>query len=118
MKRILFIDDERDPMGALRTRLGIDADDDVVWHKRWQPVIPLVQWTTVQQWDEIWFDHDLGGNDTTMPIVTAMCEMVFHKLYDPTNGPMCVLHTSNPVGRSAMHMTLKRWNWPVTHVYL
>lgn len=45
-----------------------------------------------EQIEEISFDHDLGGDDTTRPVVLWMCEM------DYFPGTIYV-HTANPVGR-------------------
>ena len=43
--------------------------------------------------DVISFDHDLGGNDTTRPVMSWLCEYGFW--------PAEVLvHSSNPVGKS------------------
>ncbi|AXG66309.1 hypothetical protein SEA_ANNADREAMY_225 [Streptomyces phage Annadreamy] len=41
---------------------------------------------------EVWsFDHDLGGDDTSRPVVLWMCENEFW----PTQ---CFVHSANPVG--------------------
>lgn len=57
--------------------------------------------------DELWLDHDLGGDDTTMPVVDLLDEWAFHG--DPLPIGNVYVHTSNPPGAlkiiKALHLT-------------
>lgn len=71
-------------------------------------------------WDEVWFDHDLGGEyghfdryDTVMPVITWFEENIFFG-----NKPaidLVVIHTANPAGRKVIDAVLTR-HYPVRHV--
>jgi hypothetical protein len=63
--------------------------------------------------DELWLDHDLGGDDTVVPVVDWLCERCVWD--DPPAVGRVVVHTSNPVGASMIERTLQRW-FPVTRV--
>ena len=43
---------------------------------------------------ELSLDHDLGGSDTTRPVVLWLCEHVIHW------PPSVRVHTAEPIGRS------------------
>lgn len=62
---------------------------------------------------EVWFDHDLGGDDTTMVIVDWLCEKAVWD--DPVNIEHVVVHSANPPAAEAIVRTLARW-YPVTRV--
>ena len=49
-------------------------------------------------WDEIWFDHDLGGTDTTRSILLALRQDQYDGKPIPSVNRI-VIHTSNPPGR-------------------
>lgn len=58
--------------------------------------------------DEISLDHDLGGDDTTRPVVLWMAE---NDLW-----PQVVrVHTANPVGREWLEGMITRYGPGVTH---
>lgn len=53
-------------------------------------------------YDVIWLDHDLGGDDTTLPVVDWLVQ-------NPIRGPeYVVVHTQNPVGRKRIIQALER----------
>lgn len=62
-----------------------------------------------RQYDEISFDHDLGGDDTTRPVVLWLCEekMIhgrdrFPRVYH--------VHSANPVGRQWLTQMLDKYS--------
>lgn len=112
--RILFIDDVREPTKGLRKAFGIPQDADVTW------VTSLAEAfdQPLHGWDYIYFDHDLGGDDTTMPIAQRLAEFAFDGSVEPSKFATCVIHTSNPVGRQNLAMVLERWGYNVQHVVL
>lgn len=57
-------------------------------------------------WDETWFDHDLGGDDTISPVVSWIMEAAFYG--DPPPLGRCVIHTDNPVGRAMLKQQLSK----------
>lgn len=77
----LWIDDLRDsPDGWKHVTGSRQAINTLEWAKMMGETI-----------DAISFDHDLGGDDTTRPVVLWMCENDFW----PT---ICYVHSANPVG--------------------
>ena len=46
--------------------------------------------------DELWLDHDLGGEDTIRPVVSFITERAF--LGSPLPIKRIVVHTANPPG--------------------
>jgi len=65
-RAILIVDDERtfDP-----ARLGLGQEDLLVHARTSAEGLRLL---AERRWDEVWLDHDLGGKDTTMPVVREM----------------------------------------------
>lgn len=51
-------------------------------------------WKYIQ---EIWFDHDLGGDDTSMRVVDFIDEKVFHNELAP-EGRIIRIQSANPRG--------------------
>ena len=92
---ILFIDDERNIGG-----------DDVQTARTSAEALQLLK---SNSYDEIWFDHDLGGDDTTIPVVEYLAELAFNGA--PYSAKI-VIHTANPVGRATIKRTLERWKYP------
>jgi beta-phosphoglucomutase-like phosphatase (HAD superfamily) len=66
-----------------------------------------------KQWQEVWFDHDLGGDDTIYPVVHFIEECAFYGQPIPIS--LCVVHTANPVGRRMIEAALSRV-YTVQHV--
>jgi hypothetical protein len=65
-------------------------------------------------WDEVWFDHDLGGADTTIPVLDRVAELAFDGT--PLRVAQMVVHTSNPAGRATLVRVLRRWGYDVVCV--
>ena len=65
-------------------------------------------------WDEVWLDHDLGGDDTTIPVLDRMCELAHGG--HPVELRRVVVHTSNPPGRDVLRRSLERWGYRVVVV--
>ncbi|MFB6890171.1 cyclic-phosphate processing receiver domain-containing protein [Kitasatospora sp. NPDC056327] len=61
--------------------------------------------------DELWLDHDLGGDDTVMPVVTLMEEAAFEG--QPFRIGAVFVHSANPVGAEAIVRSLARWSYRV-----
>lgn len=61
--------------------------------------------------DELWLDHDLGGDDTIMPVVTLMEEAAFSGR--PFYVGTVFVHSANPVGAETVVRSLARWNYHV-----
>ncbi|MFE0187036.1 cyclic-phosphate processing receiver domain-containing protein [Streptomyces sp. NPDC058989] len=61
--------------------------------------------------DELWLDHDLGGDDSIMPVVTLMEEAAFSGR--PFHIGMVFVHSANPIGAETVVRSLTRWNYRV-----
>jgi hypothetical protein len=61
--------------------------------------------------DELWLDHDLGGDDSIMPVVTLMEEAAFRGR--PFDIGTVFVHSANPIGAEAVVRALTRWNYHV-----
>lgn len=66
-----------------------------------------------EPWDEVWFDHDLGGDDTIYPVILYIMETAFYGRILPLG--KVVIHTDNPVGRAMIEQQLGRY-YKVVHV--
>ncbi|MFI0449817.1 cyclic-phosphate processing receiver domain-containing protein [Actinomadura sp. 6N118] len=64
-----------------------------------------------RQIDELWLDHDLGGDDSILPVVTLLEEAAFNG--QPFQIGMIFVHSANPSGAETMVRALTRWNYPV-----
>ncbi len=61
--------------------------------------------------DELWLDHDLGGEDSIMPVVTLLEEAAFEGR--PFRIGTVFVHSANPIGAATMVRSLSRWNYRV-----
>lgn len=57
--------------------------------------------------DELWLDHDLGGDDTIYPVIHFLEEKAHFE--EPIPIDVIYIHTSNPVGRQMMKTALDRY---------
>lgn len=89
--RILFIDDTRTPVF------------DAVIARSVKEAMPLLD----EEWDEIWLDHDLGGNQTIRPIVTQMELRAF--MGEPVRVGKVFIHSANTVGRQWIRAGLEKY---------
>ncbi|MBQ1157969.1 hypothetical protein KBZ21_07340 [Streptomyces sp. A73] len=61
--------------------------------------------------DELWLDHDLGGVDTIMPVVTLLEEAAFSGR--PFHIGTIFIHSANPVGAETIVRALTHWSYQV-----
>ncbi|MFD0688991.1 cyclic-phosphate processing receiver domain-containing protein [Actinomadura fibrosa] len=61
--------------------------------------------------DELWLDHDLGGEDSIMPVVTLLEEAAFDGR--PFDIGTIVVHSANPAGAETVVRVLRRWGYRV-----
>ncbi|OIJ92357.1 hypothetical protein BIV23_38755 [Streptomyces monashensis] len=61
--------------------------------------------------DELWLDHDLGGDDSIMPVVTLLEEAAFHGR--PFHIGTVYVHSANPVGAETVVRSLSHWKYHV-----
>ncbi|MFF2354823.1 cyclic-phosphate processing receiver domain-containing protein [Kitasatospora sp. NPDC058115] len=61
--------------------------------------------------DELWLDHDLGGDDDILPVVTLLEEAAFGGR--PFDIGTVLVHSANPVGAATVVQALARWNYRV-----
>ena len=89
----IWVDDIRTP-----------PDNDWVWVLGSESAICLLRDTRDQGWavDVMSLDHDLGGDDTTRPVVLWMCENDFWP-------DEVVVHSANPVGVEWLEGMIERY---------
>jgi len=61
--------------------------------------------------DELWLDHDLGGDDTIWPVVEVLERAAFEER--PYDVGLIRVHSSNPAGAAKMRQALGRWGYRV-----
>ncbi|WP_327006813.1 hypothetical protein OHA72_05780 [Dactylosporangium sp. NBC_01737] len=61
--------------------------------------------------DELWLDHDLGGEDTVWPVVEVLELAAFEGR--PFDVGVVVIHSANPPGAAKMLQALRRWGYEV-----
>ncbi|MFF5554122.1 cyclic-phosphate processing receiver domain-containing protein [Streptomyces olivaceoviridis] len=61
--------------------------------------------------DELWLDHDLGGDDSIMPVVTLLEEAAFHG--NPFQIGTVYVHSANPIGAETVVRCLSHWKYRV-----
>ncbi|MFE4512756.1 cyclic-phosphate processing receiver domain-containing protein [Kitasatospora sp. NPDC056783] len=61
--------------------------------------------------DELWLDHDLGGDDTVMPVVALLEKAAFDGR--PFRIGTVFVHSANPVGAATVVRSLARWGYRV-----
>ncbi|MEV1056696.1 cyclic-phosphate processing receiver domain-containing protein [Micromonospora chalcea] len=61
--------------------------------------------------DELWLDHDLGGDDTIWPVVEVLERAVFDKR--PFDVGVIYIHSANPAGAAKVAQVLRRWGYRV-----
>lgn len=61
--------------------------------------------------DELWLDHDLGGDDSILPVVTLLEEAAFNGR--PFRIGTVFVHSANPIGAETVVRSLTRWNYQV-----
>ncbi|WP_438941274.1 cyclic-phosphate processing receiver domain-containing protein [Micromonospora craterilacus] len=61
--------------------------------------------------DELWLDHDLGGDDTIWPMVEILEQAAFEK--HPFDIGVINVHSANPVGAAKIAQVLRHWGYRV-----
>jgi len=93
LKRKLWVDDLREP-----------PDDTWRWAKssvEAKTILALAD-LLLSPYEELSLDHDLGGNDTTRPVVLWMCE-------NNVWPEKISVHSANPVGREWLEGMIERY---------
>jgi len=85
----VVVDDERTlrRVGAIHARTSASA-------------LALLDQSRGLRIDELWLDHDLGGDDTVMPVVHRLEKAAFHG--EPFDIGTIYVHTANPVGAATI----------------
>jgi len=102
IKRILVIDDIR-KMKSLNKEMQ-DGRAELTYAETSSE--GLVEIQKHDHFDEVWFDHDLGGSDTTRSVVSLLEE-----LHQEGRAPEIVsvyVHTDNPAGGDWLEAGLKK----------
>lgn len=68
--------------------------------------------------DELWLDHDLGGDDTIMPVVDFLTETAYTMtaIGASLNVSQIFVHSANPPGARNVVRALEQWYSPVRRV--
>jgi hypothetical protein len=61
--------------------------------------------------DELWLDHDLGGDDTIGPVVEVLERAAFDKR--PFDVGVIKVHSVNPAGTAKIAQVLRHWGYRV-----
>ncbi|GIJ43979.1 hypothetical protein Val02_08650 [Virgisporangium aliadipatigenens] len=61
--------------------------------------------------EELWLDHDLGGDDTIWPVVEVLERAAFEGR--PFDVGVIVIHSANPAGAAKMAQALRHWGYRV-----
>lgn len=88
----LWIDDLREP------------PEGWTWAKN---SIDAIRYLDTHEVEEVSFDHDLGGDDTTRPVVIILATFNWWP-------EICRVHTANPVGREYLEGMINRYGPGVT----
>jgi hypothetical protein len=64
-----------------------------------------------QRLDELWLDHDLGGDDTIWPVVEVLEQAAFEE--HPFDVGVVYVHSANPAGAVKIMQALGRWGYHV-----
>lgn len=77
--------------------------------------VHLLQRHRGQRLDELWLDHDLGGEDTIWPVVELLERAAFEG--GPWDIGVVFVHSANPAGAAKIVQVLFRWGYNVRAVY-
>lgn len=73
--------------------------------------VALLQRHRTGRVDELWLDHDLGGEDTIWPVVELLERAAFDG--DALDIGIVYVHSANPVGAGKISQVLQRWGYRV-----
>jgi hypothetical protein len=99
--RIVLIDDLRsfvDGRPAQVARTSVEGVEALERHR-------------ARRLDELWLDHDLGGEDTIWPVVELLERAAFDG--DPFDIGTIYVHSANPPGAAKIRQALERWGYHV-----
>lgn len=90
----------------------LNVDGDVLYLRTLQEAIDWMK-NIDSPPEEIWFDFDLGGDDTSYPIAYALEEDAFLARYENSVEPFfagtrMIIHTDNPVGKQRLRRALTK----------
>ena len=89
----IWLDDEREP-----------PDKSWTWAKNSYEAFSAF-FENPEKIEEISFDHDLGKDDTSIPVATYLEKLAYFGIYAPIKW---VIHSMNPVGRKNLQAILER----------
>ncbi|WP_033345000.1 cyclic-phosphate processing receiver domain-containing protein [Catenuloplanes japonicus] len=101
MPRILLVDDLRSFVDGRVADVARTSGEGVALLARYRH----------QRIDELWLDHDLGGEDTVWPVVEVLERAAFDS--DPFDIGVIVIHSANPSGVRRMSQVLQHWGYQV-----
>ncbi|MFI6262850.1 cyclic-phosphate processing receiver domain-containing protein [Micromonospora sp. NPDC051006] len=101
LPRIVLVDDLRSFVDGRTARVARTSAAGVVelGHHRGQRL------------DELWLDHDLGGDDTIWPVVEVLEQAAFEER--PFDIGVVFVHSANPAGATKILQALRRWGYHV-----
>lgn len=113
MKTILLIDDLR----VFKPDFDLTGME-VHIARTSKEALTLLQDNPEKEWDEIWFDHDLGmvdgKEDTTLPVVDYLALQTFEG--NRITVRTAYIHTSNSAGARDLTTPLQRWGYKTVRV--
>jgi hypothetical protein len=99
--RILLIDDLRSFVDGRRAEVARTSAAGVALLSRYRH----------ERVDELWLDHDLGGDDTIWPVVEILERAAFDG--EPFDIGLITIHSANPAGAPKMAQALRHWGYRV-----
>jgi hypothetical protein len=93
--------------------------DDVRWFRDARPClmarssasgVALLRSLVGEPIEQLWLDHDLGGDDTVMPVIDLLCA-------EHLDVAVIFIHSFNPKGAVVMRQRLAAAGYRVEHSY-
>ena len=97
--RVLLVDDLRSFVDGRAAEVARTSDAGV----------ELLERHRDQRLDQLWLDHDLGGDDTIWPVVEVLERAAFDG--QPFEIGVINIHSANPAGAAKMIQALHRWGY-------
>jgi hypothetical protein len=76
--------------------------------------VEALQRLGTERLDELWLDHDLGGDDTIWPVIELLERAAFEG--HPFDIGVVYIHSANPAGAARMVQALDRWGYHIRAV--
>jgi hypothetical protein len=73
--------------------------------------VALLERHRAERLEELWLDHDLGGDDTIWPVVEVLERAAFEE--HPFNIGTIYVHSANPAGSARLVQVLRHWGYEV-----